>query len=240
MKYIEKDFSSDAVVAYNGELRNAKLDAESLGCDNCHPSASGGDVFDMVKSLHSFEGLKEQMFKDQGGICCYCGRRLLYPTHPQYIVEHVLPKERHRELAGEYRNLLLSCRPSEEEELQRGKAKRRERGKFFHCDKSKGADGIEVTPLQPNCQSRFLYDVFGEVQGADVAANRTLAVLNLNCDWLRKRRQAAIEGAMFDGDTLLSDDELRIQAVDVMERDADGLHKEYCFAIAGAISRFLP
>lgn len=239
MKYIEKDFISDAVVAYSGELRNAKLDAESLGCENSHPSASGGDVFDMVKSLHSFGGLKEQMFKDQGGICCYCGRRLFYPTHPQYIVEHVQPKEKHREFAGEYGNLLLSCRPSEEEEQQRGRAKRRERSKFFHCDKSKGADEIEVTPLQPDCQSRFLYDVFGEVQGADDAANRTLEVLNLNCDWLKKRRQAAIEGAMFDGDTLLSDDELRMLAAKVMDRDADGLHTEYCFAIASALSRFL-
>lgn len=239
MKYIEKDFSSDAAVAYSSELRNAKLDAESLGCENCHPSASGGDVFDMVKSLHSFGGLKEQMFNDQGGICCYCGRRLFYPKHPQYIVEHVLPKEKHRELAGEYRNLLLSCRPSEEEESQRGKAKRREQSKFFHCDKSKGADEIEVTPLLPDCQSRFMYDEFGEVQGTDDAANRALAVLNLNCDWLKKRRQAAIEGVMFDVDTLLSDGELRMLAEKVMERGADGLHTEYCFAIAGALSRFL-
>ena len=136
MKYIEKDFTDSKVLEYEEELINNKLDKNNLISPQIHPTLKGTDVYDQVKSFKHFNDLKDQMFQDQGGICCYCGQALKYPNHPPYIVEHVTPKETCRELAGEYENLLLSCRPTDKEEEERttnhGKPK-----KYWHCDKLK-------------------------------------------------------------------------------------------------------
>lgn len=78
MKYIEKNFEACEVVAYEKELTKAKLDKESLADKSIHPSLQGPDVYDMVKSFSTFKDLKEWMFKEQGGICCYCGCRLIF------------------------------------------------------------------------------------------------------------------------------------------------------------------
>ena len=119
MKYIEKNYADAVVVAYEDELKINQLDKNSLANSNIHPSMKGRDVYEQVKSFEHFNELKEKMFQDQGGICCYCGQILKYLKTPPYIVEHVFPKEKCRELAGEYENLLLSCRPTDEEEKER-------------------------------------------------------------------------------------------------------------------------
>lgn len=131
MKYIEKSFEACEVVAYEEELAENQLDKESLADNSIHPSLQGPDVYDLVKSFSTFKDLKEWMFKEQGGICCYCGCRLEYPNHPQYVVEHVFPKDKNRMLAGEYENFLLSCRPTIEEEQGRMAAPKKEKKSFF-------------------------------------------------------------------------------------------------------------
>ncbi len=240
MKYIEKHMDSSVAVAYQAELHVAQLDRASLSDANVHLALNGADVYDMVKSLPTFNGMKRLLFADQGGICCYCGCRLQYPTHPQYIVEHVFPKEKDRTLAGEYGNLLLSCRPSDQEERERMSVPKKERKHFFHCDKSKGADVLSINPLQMDCPTHFKYDEFGGIEGDGEVANKDIATLNLGCEWLCRRREAAIEGAIYDEDgNLLSDDELRQQLNAVMRLDAEGMHAEFCFVIKNVIERLL-
>lgn len=243
MRYIEKNYQSQAVIDYEAELKQNVLDEKSLADPAVHPNTDGSGVYDMVRSFHGFPALKQQMYYDQGGICCYCGRRLEYPNHPQYIVEHVTPKESDRSLAGEYKNLLLSCRPSAEEEKLRYNAPKKERDMFFHCDKSKGAIPITYSPLQEDCGTRFRYDEFGGVTVADYtdnAALEDLQTLNLKCDWLKRRREAALEGELFDENhELLSDDELRQRLQTIMERDDNGMYAEFCFVIKDAIEHIL-
>ena len=152
MIHIEKNFSAPDVVAYKKELKENQMDKDSLSDETIHPTLMGPDVYDVVKSFPTFQGLKRRMFAEQGGICCYCGCRLEYPTHPQHIIEHVFPKEKDRTLAGEYENLLLSCKPTAEEERNRMAAPKKVRKNFFHCDKAKGSQVISITPLQQNCQ----------------------------------------------------------------------------------------
>lgn len=241
MKYIKKDFAAADVEAYEKELKDNALDKDSLTDASVHPTLKGKNVYDIVKSFTSFKGLKDRMFADQGGICCYCGCKLEYPTHPQYIVEHVFPKEKDRTLAGEYKNLLLSCRPTEEEKREREKAPKREQKKFFHCDKAKGSQVISITPLQPDCQKYFVYDEFGGVDGIDdVSKNIVKDILNLDCKWLHDRREAAIEGEIYDEDgEMFPDDELRQRLTTIMNTDVNGNHTEFCFAIKQAIEKLL-
>lgn len=246
MKYVDKDFQSQAVIEHNAELRQNQLDEVSLTNPAVHPNLDGAAVYDQVGSFNSFPTLKQQMYNEQGGICCYCGRKLEYPNHPllaQYIVEHVKPKEIDRTLAGEYKNLLLSCRPTDEEELLRKDAPKRERKSFFHCDKSKGSTPITYSPLQLDCDTRFCYDEFGDVNvvtSTDVAAIQDLVTLNLKCHWLKARRSAAIEGELFDENyELLPEEELRERLTTIMQRDANGFFTEFCFVIKGAIEHVL-
>lgn len=241
MKYIEKHLEAKEVLEYEAELEENDLDKSSLSDALVHPSMRGPDVYDVVKSFRSFNGLKERLFADQGGICCYCGCYLRYPTHPQYVVEHVFPKEKDRTLAGEYENLLLSCRPTEEEERERIKRPKREQRYFFHCDKAKKSEVISISPLQRDCQNHFVYDEFGGVDGIDNQSKMVAKdILNLDCEWLRTRREAAIQGEIFDenGD-MLPDEELRHRLTTIMDRDENGMHTEFCFVIQKVIERLL-
>lgn len=243
MKYVEKDFTAQAVTDHDAELKLNQLDEESLSDPAIHPTLDGPAVYEQVGSFKSFPGLKSQMYKDQGGICCYCGQRLVFPNHPQYIVEHVKPKESDRTLAGEYKNLLLSCRPTDEEEEQRKNAPKKVRNDFFHCDKSKGSAPITYSPLQQDCETRFVYDEFGEIEVADkedANAKADLDTLNLKCKWLKTRREAAIEGELFDENyELRPEEELRDRLNTIMQRDANGMFTEFCFVIKGAIEHVL-
>ncbi len=240
MRHIKKTPETSEVKEYEDELKKGKFDKEHLSDPLVHPSMKGPDVYDAVKSFGSFERLKDRMFSDQGGICCYCGCRLQYPTHPQYIVEHVFPKEKDRTLAGEYENLLLSCRPTAAEENSRKAAPKKERNLFFHCDKSKGSSVIPITPLQEDCQIHFIYDEFGGIQGDNEDAQKDIDILNLNCEWLQKRRNAAIEGAIYDENyDLLPDEELKKYLATIMCTDANGRHSEFCFVIKNVIEGLL-
>lgn len=243
MKYIEKHDTEQRVVDYENQLREAQMDEASLKDRTVHPTSNGAAIYDMVQSMPAFPGLKQQLFDDQGGICCYCGQKLLYEGHPyqpQFIVEHVFPKEADRTLAGEYHNMLLSCRPADKEEQSRAEAPRKERATFFHCDKSKDCRQITYTPLLKDVSTHFSYDEFGNVIPMDEIAEDDCETLNLNCSWLVKRRCAAIEGRIYDEQNqLLSDDELRLLTTDVMKRDENNQHQEFCFAIKGAAERLL-
>lgn len=136
----------------------------------------------------------------------------------------------YRTLAGEYRNLLLSCRMSDEER----------RPNSYHCDKSKGNHTITYSPIQPDCAIHFDYDEFGNAKGNDEAAKQDCQTLNLNAPSLKKRRAAAIEGVIYDMDGNLLDDETLMNIRDsIMLRGVDNSHAEFCFAIYGAINHLL-
>lgn len=91
MRYIEKHFDTDAVVSHEQELANRHLDEESLRRPEVHPGRTGGQLYETVRNMPTMHALKEQMYAEQGGVCCYCGMNLDYPFNPQYRVEHVLP-----------------------------------------------------------------------------------------------------------------------------------------------------
>ena len=241
MRYIEKDFSCENidVIAYETELIENKLDKCNLSDAAIHPTMSGPDVYDVVKSFVSFKKLKQAMLREQGYICCYCGQSIKDST---CIVEHVLPKSKYRHLAGEYENLLLSCKPTQEEETERKKTggNKKNNIKYWHCDKLKENEELNYTPLQNDCASHFIYLDNGEVKGDDMLANADIKTLGLNCNYLKNRRYNAILGAIFDEDnTLISNEEMEQYATLVMKRKQDDSLVEFCFVIAGAINHLL-
>lgn len=236
MKKIDKHYTVDAVVAHEAELQSCRLDKESLSePDPSYPEYTGGQLYDLVRDMATFSDLAEQMFKDQGGICCYCGAKLEYPFDPQYRVEHVKPKGSHRELVGEYENLLLSCRSTQAEKESMGRAPRKKRKDFLHCDEAKDNNEISYSPLTDECETKFLYSIDGSIIGADESAEQDIKTLGLRCPYLIRRRMEAISTIYDENGELLSDEELNLYKNLVMRRDANGLHAEFCFVIKKAI-----
>lgn len=235
MRHIEKDFVSREVFDYQAELRAAQMDEQSLRDPAIHPDSDGPAIYDMVRSMPTFcNGLKSQLVKDQGNICCYCGARLVWSSHPireQYVVEHVFPKSRCRQKAGEYSNLLLSCHVQDDENCP----------ELWHCDRSKRERILHHTPLDEDCSDFYIYDEFGKVSGRDEEAESDITeVLNLNAKLLKDRRQAAIDGEFYDENgNIFSDEELRDRLDTIMLPDERGWYSEFCFAIVGAIKHFL-
>ena len=239
MKYIEKNYDSSVVLAHEVELVSCQLDEASLSVHNpSHPDYSGAQLYELVRDMSTFQALKSQLYDDQGGICCYCGMKLEYTFDPQYRIEHVLPKEHHRELVGEYKNLLLSCRSTKEETEARNKVPRRERNKMIHCDEAKGSSELTYSPLNPECGKYFIYKQNGEIQGTDENAEKDIKILGLDCDYLVRRRQEALF-VLFDGDDLLPDDLLRDFKEKVLIRDVNNRLAEFCFVIANVVEQIL-
>lgn len=239
MKYIAKTYDAPAVIAHEIELLSCHLDEKSLsGANDLHPTYSGADLYNLVRDMVTFPALKEQLYEDQGGICCYCGMKLDYPFDPQYRVEHVLPKESHRALVGEYKNLLLSCRATKEESDARNAAPRKKRKDYLHCDEKKGSSEITYSPLNPECETVFVYKQDGSICGANQSAIKDIETLGLDCDYLVRRRKEVLE-VLFDGDELLPEDLLRVYKEKVMTRDADNKLAEFCFVISNVIGQIL-
>lgn len=239
MKYIVKAFDAPAVLAHETNLVSCHLDEASLSrSDDRYPNYTGAQLYELVRDMETFPALKEQLFEDQGGICCYCGMKLDYPFDPQYRVEHVMPKEVYRELVGEYKNLLLSCRATKEETDARNATPKKKRKDFMHCDEKKGSSMITISPLDPTCEMVFVYKQNGTICGTNQNANTDIKTLGLDCDYLVRRRKEALE-VLFDGNDLLPESELRVFKDKVMIRDAENRLAEFCFVISNVIEQIL-
>lgn len=237
MRYIEKHYDTPTVIQHEQELKNISLDEDSLRNPETHAGKSGGQLYETIRDMPTFSALKEQMYSEQGGVCCYCGMKLNYPFNPQYRVEHVLPKETHRELVGEYKNLLLSCRATKEELALRddnSKPKSQRKG-YIHCDEAKGSKEITYSPLNQACENAFWYDLNGKIHYNDEVAKMDIKTLGLDGEYLNKRRKIAISSLCE-----LSEDELIAFRDGLRHPNSEGKFAEFYFVIIDAINQLLP
>lgn len=134
---------------------------------------------------HLKDILRDAICKEQGYICCYCERNLL-PN--DYHLEHLLPKAPNKFPLKQldYDNLLCSCQL----ELEEGEPR--------HCGNSKGSwfdDNLFISPLNPDCETKFKYTFDGYIEPAnedDNAAITTIKKLNLDIDKLNALRRGAV------------------------------------------------
>lgn len=238
MRYIEKHYDTKAVHLHNRALVDQHLDEQSLLKPEVYPGWTGANLYEKIRDMETIQAIKEQMYKEQGGVCCYCGMKLEYPFNPQYRVEHVLPKESHRELVGEYKNLLLSCRANQEEKRLRDDARKMERKKYIHCDEAKGSKEITYSPLNKLCETAFSYLLDGSVSYVDDKAKNDIKKLGLDSPYLVTRRKMAID-SLFADENLLSEEDLRAFMEGLQTRNADGKYAEFYFVLIDAIKELL-
>ncbi|MEG5067540.1 retron system putative HNH endonuclease [Microcoleus sp. B3-A4] len=165
--------------------------------------------WDDFKNPHKAE-LLNVLLKEQGYICCYCGRRIS-SSHNSHI-EHLKPKSKSRspsyaDLVVTYTNLLASCngyteeQESEYEEKLKQKRHTPKPAQEF-CGAKKGEwydDTLTVSPLIENCAEYFTYTAAGEILPANIdekAAHETIIRLGLNNEKLIRRRENVIKDTL--------------------------------------------
>jgi uncharacterized protein (TIGR02646 family) len=166
--------------------------------------------------------LKAALLAEQGWLCCYCCQRIEAVTSH---FEHLLPQEGNPQLDLEYSNLLASCSSE---------------GPHRHCGARKGNRKIEITPLQPDCEEHFNFDLLGAVAANPTSlsrAEKTIEILGLNQPLLRESRRQAIVGFTENIDQL-SNSEIGKLIRHLNRRDTDGKFEPYQPAIVQALTSF--
>ena len=161
-----------------------------------------------VNSYTAYQSLRQQLFNEQKGICCYCMNKI---TIDNSNIEHFLPQSVFPENGVDYYNLYLACRHSI------GKAKPKQ-----HCDTAKGNDLISkhIGYLHHNSSKNIttkcvdliqydedgyilpnktgfktlikFYENYSSLTPQEKELLGTLEVLNLNCDSLVNQRKKFI------------------------------------------------
>lgn len=195
-------------------------DWKQLANDDWQPSWTGmpGDI---KRNLH------QALIDEQGGICCYCGRRI---DASESHIEHFRPRNpnAYPELEIVYTNLLASC----QRDVQPGAP--------LHCGKKKGKwfdEQLTVSPLDPACENRFRFGTNGRIfpmNEGDNGACQTIKHLDLDIEKLRALRKSAIEGVIADLDAL-SDQDFDLLIAGFTERDNTGQFPEFCMPIVSVL-----
>ncbi len=148
-----------------------------------------GVCFDEMDS-QTKTAVKSSLLLEQGYLCCYCGKQIELDANT--ILEHLLPRgvPQYRSLELNYENILASC--------DGGQGERASGNKRFpeYCDSKKNNNILPITPLDPTCECRFIYDEVGEIHPVvanDNDAARTIDILGLNNPYLNHCRKAVID-----------------------------------------------
>ncbi len=98
-----------------------------------------------------------------------------------------------------------------------------------------------VSPLDRGCERRFRFKSNGEMEasnGRDTAAQETIKTLCLNHDVVRLARESAILALPLSRRRKVSASEARKQAKLALERNGDGMFREFALAIHQVWARY--
>ena len=168
--------------------------------------------------------LHNALLAEQGGVCCYCGRRI---AADDSHIEHFRPQARHPDMALAYENLHASCirltKPNEP----------------LHCGHAKGGEfdeTLHMSPLDPDSEAQFSYALNGEAIATDPVNKKVpymTGLLKLNQASLLNRRRDAINRA-FDADFLVDASEVDMTRLRDAFRtpDAQGHARDFGHVVA--------
>jgi uncharacterized protein (TIGR02646 family) len=197
MKYIQK-----------GTEPQELTDWKALADESWQPS------YDLL-SGNEKRALKAALMMEQGFICCYCESRL---TDADSHIEHLQPKSMPEVDALSFANMLCSCQSN----LQPGEPR--------HCGNLKGNwydANLLISPLDPNCESRFAFLANGEILAArngDKGASETITRLGLGIPKLNALRREAIEPFL---DPQLSMEDVARLTQGYLQPDPNGIFAEF-------------
>lgn len=168
--------------------------------------------------------LHHALLAEQGHTCCYCGRST---NEENSHIEHFKPQEAYEHDALDYGNLHASC------------LRTLGPGDPLHCGHGKGSEfnpGQVISPLDPTCESRFLYvgqsgAITAKDPGDDSAAHM-VTLLKLDIPYLRELRSQVLQG-YFPEEILAkaTDAQLQVLIADADLPDISGNQKSFAHVI---------
>lgn len=204
-------------------LRKVDFDAGH----NSKPKPSGHDLFKKIKKKKvEYDALKSKLSDDQGYICCYCNARIELKGSS---VEHITPISIDKSLLAEYDNLLIACNGGRQERFENNNNQEQYP---LYCDAHRENNNLPFTPLDTDCWSAFQYLIEdGSVIANNPQSQTVIEVLNLDCNILRTSRLEALSILFDDEGQILTTEELEQIWDSFWERDVNGKHEPYFFAI---------
>ncbi len=193
------------------------------------------------KNIKNHKGkaeLKASLYKEQGGICCFCGKKLSQLENPE--IEHLQPKSLYKRLQFDYYNLVLSCSGN-----RNGISTER------HCNNFKKSEILNKNPvINEEWENTLLYDISGNIRPRYPYYKSVIDDLNLNCLSLKNKRRSAIKGFLCKIEKFeirgqikyrmafndkLDEKMLEKIAVKINNKDNNGEYYPYCKAISDSL-----
>lgn len=199
MRKINKTVSPASFESYKKEFKRTK------GRDAEFDELSGGE-----KRI-----LKDELIKEQYGLCCYCMKRIeWYNSH----VEHFLPRSLVPDKAMDYFNLLASCNGYNDSRENCGHKKENWYSEYF-----------TVSPLEDICEQLFKYMPDGRILSDDLRGKETIKHLELDNELLTRARKSAIYISGFFDEEL--DDDIRKELIQEYSIPQNGELPAFCKAV---------
>ena len=181
------------------------------------------------------DAVKTSLLKEQGYICCFCGKRI---EKDNSTIDHIKPQgtEEYKNLQLDYNNMICSCNGIDSKEGEKEKNKQTP----THCNNKKGDKPIKISPLDLDCESRFEFDDDGNINGIDQDAIDTITVLGLGCPTLNIERRNAIRPYIdkYRGKTV-SKDVLEAKIAELEQKNNEGRLIPFCFVSIYYIKNYL-
>lgn len=209
MKYIRKNLPPQSLIDY-------RKDSEAT-------------YNNLKKNQAIYLETKISLCKEQGYICCYCGRRINGDRRTQ--IEHLYPKgyAQYKDMQLDYENNLLACCDGGKSELADNAGDKN----YLYCDAAKGEQIIPISPLTVECENKFIFDENGDVFGTGKDAEATIKILNLNSPIIKNMRKYAIDYYEEYCNSFTADDWRH--EVDELNNMIDGKFVEFCFVLQSYI-----
>ncbi len=186
--------------------------------------------------------LKENLLNEQGHICAFCMNRL--DNDSKCTIDHWVPKSQDaRRYTFDYQNLLAACSGTKDDKGRQIKPEDR------YCNNKKDDKPIEkngisivITPLQDDCEDKFIFAMDGKIYGVDEMANHTIALLGLDSHILIRARKNAIYKYSYSNPmsklSLNSSDEIQ-QKLANLKTTKKGKYEPFCVAIEQVLRNIL-
>lgn len=176
------------------------------------------------------QALKISLIKEQGYLCCYCGKRI--KETDKLKIEHILPQSKFSCASLQYCNMMLSC-DGGQEEREHGNEEYSE-----HCDSKKKDTILPFSPTLGICEDFFVYCDDGSIDalpGKNDGVKEVIRILGLDNPVLKHKRKAAID-AYKEIDSSL--DEWKKVIARLNKKNSKGKYLEFCHAVKNYIEYF--
>lgn len=209
MKYIRKSLPPQSLIDYRS-----------------NPDATYNNF---KKNQSIYLETKLSLCKEQGYICCYCGRRIEGDWKTQ--IEHLYPKgcTQYKDMQLDYESNLLACCDGGKSDLRDNVCNKNN----LHCDAAKGEQIIPISPLTVECENKFIFNENGDVFGVGKDAEVTIKILKLNSPIIKNMRKHAIDYYEEYCNSFTTDDWKH--EVDELNKMKDGEFVEFCFVLQSYI-----